>query len=74
MLEAVDTPYFRDLQEQPAALSRTLAHLKRREVLTGVTRFLTQRFRRVVLTGMGSSSTPCTFRSSCCAPAGRAPS
>jgi len=55
MLEAVDTPYFRDLQEQPAALSRTLANLKRREVLTVVTRFLTQRFRRVVLTGMGSS-------------------
>jgi glucosamine--fructose-6-phosphate aminotransferase (isomerizing) len=50
------TPYISDILDQPAALERCLAELPRRPALTHFADGLqTGRYRRVILTGMGSS-------------------
>lgn len=52
----VEGSYFQDLMEQPAALQTTLAWLKAPGRWDGVLKFFSsRRWKRVVLTGMGSS-------------------
>jgi glucosamine--fructose-6-phosphate aminotransferase (isomerizing) len=52
----VTTSYLTDLLEQPAALQATLDGLATRHPITSITRHLAEgKYRRVVLTGMGSS-------------------
>lgn len=55
-LSVVKGPYFRDLMDQPAALEATLAGLEVSPALSDMaSRLRAGEFRRVVLTGMGSS-------------------
>ena len=52
----IEGEYLRDLLQQPQALENTLANLQTSKPLLSLARRLNQgRFRRVVLTGMGSS-------------------
>jgi glucosamine--fructose-6-phosphate aminotransferase (isomerizing) len=55
-LRIVEGPYWRDILDQPRALEDTLRHLESTAALDVVARRLRSgEFRRVVLTGMGSS-------------------
>lgn len=55
-LSIIEGPYLRDILEQPEALRRTVRHIENdRFFITSVRGLEPDRFRRIVLTGMGSS-------------------